>query len=163
MMKKFKLILIGINLLVVLLFFHCSIYQKEDILQKGQLVLLRLAPVDPRSLMQGDYMELRYEISRPDSGDTESPKGYVVVQLDSGIVASKLRLQDQPTPLSAGEYLIKYTRKQPWRFQIGAESYFFEEGQSSKYDSAMYGGLRIDNRGNSVLTGLYDAHKRLIQ
>ncbi|MFX7329222.1 GDYXXLXY domain-containing protein, partial [Acinetobacter baumannii] len=34
--------------------------QKEMLLKEGQLVLLPLAPVDPRSLMQGDYMALRY-------------------------------------------------------------------------------------------------------
>ncbi len=28
------------------------------------MVLLRLAPVDPRSLMQGDYMRLNYELAR---------------------------------------------------------------------------------------------------
>ncbi|KIG15596.1 putative membrane protein [Enhygromyxa salina] len=36
--------------------------QKERVLSTGQTVLLPLAPVDPRSLMQGDYMILRYEL-----------------------------------------------------------------------------------------------------
>src|SRR5690606_19512775 len=34
----------------------------ERTLRDGQLVLLELAPVDPRSLMQGDYMALRFAV-----------------------------------------------------------------------------------------------------
>ncbi|XOT97907.1 GDYXXLXY domain-containing protein, partial [Alcaligenes pakistanensis] len=30
----------------------------------GQTVLLELAPVDPRSLMQGDYMSLNFALSQ---------------------------------------------------------------------------------------------------
>ncbi|WP_276482416.1 GDYXXLXY domain-containing protein [Paraflavitalea pollutisoli] len=162
-MKKYKIVLICANLVIVLMFFHYSVYQKEAILTKGQLVLLRLAPVDPRSLMQGDYMDLRYDISRNDSDISKSSSGYLVVQLDSGNVARMVRLQDKATPRATGEYLIKYSRRAYRDVRIGAESYFFEEGQGSKYDSAAYGGLRIDDRGNSVLTGLYDSHKQLIQ
>ena len=35
----------------------------ERILRSGQSVLLRLQPVDPRSLMQGDYMVINYELT----------------------------------------------------------------------------------------------------
>src|SRR5690606_6091689 len=31
----------------------------------GQVVVLSLAPVDPRSLMQGDYMALRFAVAGP--------------------------------------------------------------------------------------------------
>lgn len=162
-MKKYKWLLIGINGLIVLLFFHYSIYQKETILTRGQLVLLRLAPVDPRSLMQGDYMDLNYEINQTNPEDSVARKGYYVIRLDSGIIATRIRMQEKPTPLSAGEYLLKYAQKTSWRLQIGAESYFFEEGQGGKYEAAAYGGIRIDDKGNSVLIGLYDTHKKLIQ
>ena len=162
-MKKYKLLLIGLNGLLVLLFFHYAIYQKERILQQGRLVLLRLAPVDPRSLMQGDYMDLRYDISRTDTSGPVAHKGYFVIQIDSGIIARKVRVQEKPTPLASGEYLIEYRTKSFGRLQTGAESYFFEEGQAHKYEAAAYGGLRIDEMGNSILIGLYDAHKRLIQ
>ena len=62
-MKKYKWIIIIINLIILLGFFNNSILQKEKLLTDGQLVLLELAPVDPRSLMQGDYMRLNYDIS----------------------------------------------------------------------------------------------------
>ena len=62
-MKKQSRILIITNLLLLLGYLNWSIYQKEQTLRDGQLVLFELAPVDPRSLMQGDYMSLRYTSS----------------------------------------------------------------------------------------------------
>ena len=59
-MKKQSRILIITNLLLLLGYLNWSIYQKEQTLRDGQLVLFELAPVDPRSLMHGDYMSLRY-------------------------------------------------------------------------------------------------------
>jgi uncharacterized membrane-anchored protein len=34
--------------------FNYGIFQKEEIKANGEIVLLELAPVDPRSLIQGD-------------------------------------------------------------------------------------------------------------
>ena len=54
-----------------------AIQGHERTLRHGELVLLRLAPVDPRSLMQGDYMALRFAVDAElasVSGETESPK-----------------------------------------------------------------------------------------
>ena len=62
-MKKYRSIIILLNLVFLLIYFNHSIARKEALLKDGQLVLLELAPVDPRSLMQGDYMALRYKIS----------------------------------------------------------------------------------------------------
>ena len=39
------------------------VWSNERILSGGQTVLLELAPVDPRSLMQGDYMALNYALT----------------------------------------------------------------------------------------------------
>lgn len=46
----------------IVLFFITSVVKKQDTLNSGELVYLELAPVDPRSLMQGDYMSLEYKI-----------------------------------------------------------------------------------------------------
>ena len=39
-----------------------GIVGKERVISRGDVVYLRLAPVDPRSLMQGDYMALNFAI-----------------------------------------------------------------------------------------------------
>lgn len=154
-MKKYKLIVILINLFILLLFFNYTVLQKENILAEGTLVLLELAPLDPRSLMQGDYMRLRYKISEENNIDKVPKRGYCVVKLLPNGVAEKIRLQADQTPLAKGEYLIEYTADN-WELNIGAPSFFFQEGQAEKYEKAKYGGLKIDKQGNSLLVGLYD-------
>jgi len=162
-MKKYKWPLIILNLLIVLVYINYTIGQKEKLLHDGQLVLLELAPVDPRSLMQGDYMALRYSISQ-ELRDHDFPKrGYCVVTLDSIGVAHRVRLQETTSPKNDGEYLIEYTSPNQWNINIGAESYFFQEGDAEKYEDAKYGGVKIDENGNSLLIGLYDEHQNKIE
>lgn len=155
-MKKYKWIIIAANLVILLVYFNFSVSKKEKLLQDGKLVLLQLAPVDPRSLMQGDYMSLRYRLSEDIYSEHLPKRGYCVVRLDGKGIAERLRFQQESTPLNKGEYLIKYTASDQWNINIGAESFFFQEGQAKKYEAAKYGGVKIDNKGNSLLIGLYD-------
>ena len=57
-----KKIAIG-SLLIILALVNWSIAEKEKHLAEGKVVYLKLAPVDPRSLMQGDYMALRFRLA----------------------------------------------------------------------------------------------------
>ena len=100
-MKKYKWIIILINLIILLGLFNNSILQKEELLTDGQLVLLELAPVDPRSLMQGDYMRLRYAISDNINSDSISKRGFCVVKLEENGIAKKVRIQENKTPISS--------------------------------------------------------------
>lgn len=162
-MKKYKWLIILLNLTLLLAYFNWSVFKKEELLKDGQLVLLKLAPVDPRSLMQGDYMTLRYEISENIDTKKISKRGYCIVKLDKQGVAEKVRYQKEVTPLNSGEYLIQYNAPDSWNINIGAESYFFEEGQAEKFDKAAYGGVKIDKNGNSILIGLYNKNLKLIK
>jgi len=163
-MKKIKWYIIAVNLVGLLMFFNFGILSKEKVLDKGELVLLELAPVDPRSLMQGDYMRLRYEISETDFLylDSIAKRGYCVIKLNDSGIAKKVRIQEQLKPLNNNELLIKYTCDN-WNLNIGAESFFFQEGEGEKYEAAKYGGLKIDKEGNSVLIGLYDENLKKIK
>ncbi len=161
-MKKYKNIIILINLLILVVLFNKSVLKKEKTLTEGTLVLLKLAPVDPRSLMQGDYMRLQYKIARDLRLDTIAKRGYCVVKLSEKGIAKKIRLQDNTTPLESDEYLINYTFNN-WDINFGAESYFFQEGNAKKFEKAKYGGLKIDNSGKSILVGLYDKDLKLIE
>ena len=161
-MKISKWIIL-LNLLLVLGYFFYSILGKEKLLKEGTLVLLELAPVDPRSLMQGDYMQLSYKIARELNHDSIPKRGYFVVKQDTNSVAQPIRIQTGREPLSSGELLIEYTAPRIWNMNIGAESYFFQEGNAARYDSARYGGVRIDKNGNSLLVGLYDADRKPIK
>jgi len=161
-MKKYKWAILLLNLVLLLVYFNYSIVQKEELLKDGQLVLLELAPTDPRSLMQGDYMTLRYTIAEDVHLKNIPKRGYCVVQLDSNGVAHTVRFQKGLNPLAQGEFLIEYTAPDKWNVNIGAESFFFQEGQAKQYEQAKFGGVKIDKKGNSLLIGLYDAQHRKI-
>ncbi|MDR2221726.1 MAG: GDYXXLXY domain-containing protein [Flavobacteriaceae bacterium] len=153
-------------------FFIKAVIDKEHTIAKGQLIYLELAPVDPRSLMQGDYMNLNYAIQGnrwqfDETGQTDTlklpPRGYVLVEVDSSKVAkfiSRGAIKNSP---KKSQLYIKYFNGSEWSYNIGAESYFFQEGHAKKYEKAKYGGLRVDEKGNSVLIGLFDKDLKLIQ
>ena len=161
-MSKLKWILILLNLLLLLVYFNCSVLNKEKILSDGTLILLKLAPVDPRSLMQGDYMRLNYELTNGHiSSGKLKKRGYCIVELDSAGVGQLKRFQSDRKGVEADEYMIEYNLND-WDINIGAESYFFQEGNAKYFENAEYGGLRVDSKGNSVLVGLYDEDRKLI-
>lgn len=153
-MKKMVFLLVSFLIFSVLNFL---IYQKENVLKTGRTILIKLAPVDPRSLMQGDYMRLRYDLANKierSSAENEDIKGKIVVKLDSNDVAIFVRFYKDES-LNRDEYLLVYKRIKN-SIQIGAESFFFQEGHAKYYDSAQYGELKVTESGKSVLFGLRD-------
>lgn len=164
MKNKITKIVVALNLIFVLGIFHWQISKKENTLSEGKLIYLKLAPRDPRSLMQGDFMALNYDVIqevRFSNEDSIAQRGYCVVMLNDSSIAIKKRLQKFTTPLNKDEFLIKYFSHGN-SISLGAESYFFEEGTGKAYSLANYGGIRLDKEGNSVLVGLYDnAFKKL--
>jgi uncharacterized membrane-anchored protein len=158
-MTRYKNIILLANFILLAGYFSWSTIQKERTLKNGQLVLLQLAPVDPRSLMQGDYMVLRYAITGNSKHDI--PKtGYYVLQLDGNSVGTVKRTQVKMQPAHDNEVIIRYKL---WGDKIGAESYFFEEGKAGIFENAKYGGLKVDKNGATILTGLYDEDFNLIK
>ena len=108
-MKKYSRILIIANLILLLGYFNWSVYQKEQTLKDGQLVLLQLAPVDPRSLMQGDYMRLNYKEASSDLIDKQTDtRGYAILRTDSNQIGEIVRLQNTLEPVNGNELVIKY-------------------------------------------------------
>lgn len=164
-MKMLRNILLLAGLLLVLGAVNYDILRKEDTLANGRLVLLELRPVDPRSLMQGDYMLLRYGAAAfPPAEVIEklSSRGVLVLKLDGTGVGSFARLDDG-SPLAADETRLRY--KGPlWQSELclGAESYFLQEGDAEFYANARFGMLRVDQAGNSILVGLAgEDHRQL--
>ena len=158
-MSKTKKIILAINRLLVLVFFVLSVLSKEATLANSRQILVQLAPVDPRSLMQGDYMALNYSITGRiwDNGGK-----YIVVKVDDDNVATFVRQQDDKN-LNDGELLLRWTTNKRGRKSIGADNYFFQEGTGDKYAVAHYGLLRVDSDGNCILVGLCDWEKKLIE
>ncbi|CAA6822811.1 MAG: Unknown protein [uncultured Aureispira sp.] len=146
-----------LNLLLFFAVFNWMIAEKESTIKNGTLVLLDLYPLDPRSLMQGDYMRLEYEMTRDwNRGEGFVSRGYCIVKKGANDIASYERLQTSNTGLAEDEVAIKYYGSSGL-VKIGAESFLFEEGQANTYERAKYGGLRVETNGSAVLVGLYDA------
>jgi uncharacterized membrane-anchored protein len=133
--------------------------QQERTLAAGRVVLLALAPVDPRSLMQGDYMRLAYAVAgeavdaSQAAGRPLPDEGRIVLQLDEGGIGHFARLHEPGAPLGADEALLRY-RLLEGRVVLGAETFFFPEGQAERYAGARYAELRVDAAGDAVLVGL---------
>ena len=142
--------------LLVLTTVNVQIVRKEHLQQHGETMLLRLAPRDPRSLIQGDYMQLRYDLPDWLRSDALPRDGKVVVHLDEHQVANILRRHTLDEPLAEGESLLRYRRREG-RVQLGAQAFFFQEGHAQYYANARYGELRVDSDGDSVLVGLRDS------
>ncbi|MFM5013430.1 GDYXXLXY domain-containing protein [Aeromonas veronii] len=154
--RQLALLLSGLAILAGI---NATVWRYERAMSSGEVVLLRLAPVDPRSLMQGDYMRLNYEIAREltsrDARATQN-KGSdtLVIRLDAHQVAS-LVADGKPDRLASDERLLQVHQSER-QWQIGPDAYFFEEGSGGQYEAARYGEFRLQADGKTLLVGLRD-------
>ncbi|CAG2159687.1 GDYXXLXY domain-containing protein [Cupriavidus numazuensis] len=138
-----------------------GIFGKERVLAHGDTVYLRLAPVDPRSLMQGDYMALNFAIGAAiraaQPAGLEQRDGVAVIRLDANREASFVRLH-RDEPLAADEQLLRFqTVDSRWggrQVQVSTDAYFFQEGQGGRFEKARFGEFRVDGSGQALLVGL---------
>ena len=134
-----------------------SIYSRERLLTEGSVVLLHLAPVDPRSLMQGDYMALRFQVAndlRSRVAKEFPTDGQVVLTLDDRRIGSFARVDDG-RPLAANEARMRY-RVRNDQVKFATNAFFFQEGDAGLYSKARYGEFRAGADGESILTGMRD-------
>ena len=153
-MRKAIALLAG---LLVLAFVNYGIWGRERLLTEGQIVLLDLAPVDPRSIMQGDYMRLDFQVANEAFRSTNFrivDDGHIVVAVDGNRVGTFRRIADG-RPLAPGEAALRYRVRGGVPY-FGTNAFFFEEGSARAYENARYGEFRVDRDGEMILTGLRD-------
>jgi uncharacterized membrane-anchored protein len=141
--------------LVVLAAVNWGIYARERLLAEGRVVLLELAPVDPRSLMQGDYMALRFKAANDAFGrgparDVED--GRIVVQVDARGVGQFVR-RDDGSPLAQGEVAMRY-RVREGNVKFATNAFFFQEGAAKNYEAARFGEFRVAPSGEMLLAAM---------
>jgi uncharacterized membrane-anchored protein len=151
--------------LIILFLVNLSIWNKQDHIQEGEVIYLELAPVDPRSLMQGDYMALRYVIStklqKVLTGQKLSTKdGFVVIEKDINQVAQFVRFDNGQSITDTQRKLQFRLRNKQVKFATNA--FFFEEGDEPVYRNARYGVFRINKKGEVLLTGLLGEQYNLL-
>jgi len=138
-----------------------SVAGLERTLRDGRPVLVELAPVDPRSLMQGDYMALSFAIDArlPRRAGERLPR-YVYVNLDEENRASLASAGDT-LPAPAGQIALKI-RLRDRGISIGPNAFFFQEGQGAVYARARWGELRVDDSGRALLAALRDENLQVL-
>ena len=123
--------------------------QREHLLQTGERVRLRCRPVDPRSILSGDYVELTYLISelhdaelrrlgggeRFDRGDTV----YVALRRDPGEPAHHaVALSHRRARLPADAVLLRGIVRAAWtdyvQIRYGVEHYFVPQSEGERLE-----------------------------
>ena len=140
-----------------------GVYEKEQIKKNGETLLLELAPVDPRSLMQGDYMRLRYALEADiftEELESHQKRGYMVISPDENNVAQFVRFHKKED-LSTDEKLLHF-HQQYRTVRIVPDSFLFQEGHAEYYENAKYGVFKFDDSGNHILVGLADENRQQI-
>jgi uncharacterized membrane-anchored protein len=157
--------LIALTAAAVLAAANFSIWQKESLIAQGEKVFVELAPLDPRSLMQGDYMRLNFRL--PEAVDAELRnlvtlrRPHVAARRDARGVLQPLRIVAADAPLAPGEMRIELTPKDG-RWILVSDAWFFREGDAQRWEAARYGEFRVLPDGRALLVGLADAKLQTI-
>lgn len=171
------------GLVLVLATANAGIYQHQRLLAGGQVVVLSLAPVDPRSLMQGDYMALRFAVAGPlqealqaaphqvSQAIRSKQGGYMLLQPDDAGVHQFVAMGgDQDNwwaqsgkPWHAGSAHGKPTAMLAFGLRAGGprivtDAWFFPEGRAAHYEQARYGEIRVNGEGRALLARLLDVN-----
>jgi uncharacterized membrane-anchored protein len=154
-----------------------AIWQKEQLIAQGKPVFVRLAPVDPRSLMQGDYMALRFAMPRDNNREANNRSGnnpnadtpefdmsahlsgaqrpLAAGNISSQGVVTLTRIITPGQSPKAGEIAIELTPKNgDW--VLVSDAWFFAEGQAKRWEAARYGEFRVLPSGKALLVGMAD-------
>ena len=157
-LKRYPLA-IAAAVLLILAAAGITIYQFEQTLKTGRQVNIELAPVDPRSIMQGDYMALAFAIDRVLTDDARQYK-YAWLNVPVNGPASLHSLSNQ---LPQQEGLVGLLlRQRDGIVSVGPNAFFFSEGSAAVYEAARYGRFKVDSSGKALLTALLDENLQLL-
>jgi uncharacterized membrane-anchored protein len=155
-------IILLLTAVVVLVLVNYSIWRRENLISGGRPVLLELAPVDPRSLMQGDYMALRYKIANeafPQDKIKGLKDGRIVLTVDPHNVGAFSRFADRTA--AADEVLFRY-RIRNGQPKFATNAFFFQEKQGDYYRDARFGEFRVSSDGEALLVALRGTDLQLL-
>ncbi len=155
---------------LLLTFFNYSIFKQEEHIKTATTVYFELAPLDPRSFMQGDYMDLSYQIEN-DISELYKEKEYdqkmieresIIVEFDDKKVGKFISLYKDGDKLSKNQILLPFRYKTIRSIDISlSDSYLFQEGTGELFVNAKYGVFKYaDNK--FILIALADENMKII-
>ncbi|WP_064093124.1 GDYXXLXY domain-containing protein [Rossellomorea aquimaris] len=141
-----------------------QVYSNETLLQHGKTVTLKLEPVDPRSLLQGDYVQLNYSISQIPDTSFEGKKGPITIVLrenDQGIheYAGIYKLNKQWNTSydeKTGDVLLNGKVISSWdsnaQVTYGIEHFFIPEGTGMDVEGKVdFAVVKVSESGNGII------------
>lgn len=148
-----KAVLFGAAILLQCLLLVLMVADRMQILREGREVTLQTQPVDPRDLLRGDYVVLRYDISQVSSGALAGkpaaerhPVVFVKLAPNANGLYEAVSVHVEPVPVTAPEILIRgrvgyscgagRTFCDKLTIKYGLESYFVPEGEGRKLEQA---------------------------
>ena len=153
--------LLALSVAFILASASWTVWQFEQTLRHGQIVLLELAPVDPRSIMQGDFMALAFKLDR-ELPDDAAQSRYALLQLDQNRLATLHSLTDTLPADKSSNLLPILIRPHRFGATLGPNGFFFSEGSAQTYENARFGQFRVDVNGKALLTALLDENLQLL-
>ncbi|AHG62424.1 GDYXXLXY domain-containing protein [Advenella mimigardefordensis] len=149
-----------VGLVAVLAAANADIMQKEAIIRDGTRFVVALRPVDPRSLMQGDYMALNFVSGWGEGAELFNDYSHHYVELTpdaQGVHHFTRTLAQMETPApQSGKVVVRYRRQLDKQLLFVTDAYFFPEGQGEHFAQARYGEFRVNKDGVALLVGLLD-------
>lgn len=149
------------SVVAILAIANVGIAQKERLIRDGRPVFVELAPVDPRSLVQGDFMRLNFAISggvdERRAGLLRAQRPRVIAKVDARGVARLERMAPREAVLGPDELAVELTPK-GGRWTLVTDAWFFAEGEGARWAKARYGEFRVDGAGRALLVGLRGAN-----
>ena len=140
---------------------HWDVRGKEMIIANGRPIFVALAPRDPRSLMQGDYMALNFAWprdildqsarSRQNVGNTQ-----VVARVDTRGVATVMRWASAESAPLTGDDILLPLKWMNDGWTLVTDAFYFPEGQGTPLAKARFGEFRVMPDGRALLVGLAD-------
>jgi uncharacterized membrane-anchored protein/uncharacterized membrane protein len=160
MRKRPLLIAIVVVLQLGYVGYHAA--ASESLLSNGTSIKLEIEPLDPRSLLQGDYVTLNYSISTaPNSvaAELESRRSLSRIKVvlrpdDSGVYVFD-RLYKHGESLTYKEVVIN-GRLSGWNsIYYGIETYFVPEGTGTEVErNARFAYIKVSEDGDALLERL---------
>ena len=133
----------------------------ESVLANGRIVYIALRPVDPRSLIQGDYMAVAFDVDRLPAPREISGEVLALAEVDARGIAKIESLAALGAAPQANQILVKLRRKSN-RWFVGTDAYFFEEGRADDFAKAKFGQFRVGPDGRLLLTAMTDADLKIL-
>ena len=152
-------------------FFLGLILKNEQHLKQSESIYIRLAPVDPRSLIQGDYMALNYDLGfsglPEQNNQTDIPLNDTVIKNKSSVVAyvaldahrRVVKTSFEPRllemyPSTSHRIVLKNPDNHLDTLYPASNSFLFAEGLAECYEAAQYAEFKVDQQGNAILASL---------